>query len=192
MEPKITEVAGRLRALRESENISQEDMAAAVGVDVEEYRNKESGTRDFTISFLHRCAEFLRVDITDIISGESPKLTGYTIVRKGEGLPMTRRDGFDYFLLSSRFKNKLMEPMLVFAPYSEDEQNVPIPLSKHNGQEFDYVLEGKMKFAYEKHVAVLNAGDSVFYDSGKGHGMIAADKDGCKFIAVILNRDVAP
>ena len=43
----------------------------------------------------------------------------------------------------------LSEPFVVTAPYSDAEQNAPIALSRHAGQELDYVLTGHLRFAYE-------------------------------------------
>lgn len=188
MDPKIAEVAERIRSLRESEGIGPDEMADVTDTNVDEYLDIESGASDFSFTFLYKCAKRFGVDIVELLTGESPHLTEYTVVRKGRGLPMKRRDGFDYYHLSSRFKNKNVEPFLVFAPYREDAQKSPISLSVHEGQEFDYVLQGSLRFAYGKHKETLNEGDSVFYDSGKGHGMIATSPEGCTFIAVIIRK----
>lgn len=190
MEPKIAEVAERIRALRESEGIGPEEMAEATDTTVEEYMGIENGELDFSFTFLYRCAKRFGVDMVELLTGEAPHLTGYTVVRKGKGLPMKRRDGFDYFHLSSHFKNKNVEPFLVKAPYVESAQGQPITLSVHEGQEFDYILEGSLRFAFGKHEETLNAGDSVFYDSGKRHGMVATDKDGCTFLAIVIRKEM--
>ena len=190
MEPKVAEIAERICSLRETEGLSLQEAAAATGVTPEEYAEYESGTKDFTFTFLYRCSKMLGVDMVEILTGEAPKLTEYTIVRGGHGLPLKRREGFEYTNLASKFKNKLIEPMLVFAPYEEEAQGKDIPQSVHKGQEFDYVIEGSLKFKYEKHVETLNAGDSIFYDSSKLHGMIAADKNGCKFLAIVMRESV--
>ncbi|MCL2333174.1 MAG: XRE family transcriptional regulator [Candidatus Methanoplasma sp.] len=188
MDPKIAAIAERIRSLREIERYSQEEMAAAAGISVAEYIETESGKKDFSFTFLHKCAEKLGVEMAELLTGETPKLKGYTVVRKGDGLPIERREGFKYNLLAPNFRHKFFEPFLVFAPFDKDSQNRPVPLSMHDGQEFDYVLEGSMKFCYEKHTEVLGPGDAVFYDSGKGHGMIAVSKEGCRFIAMIIKE----
>jgi len=189
MEPKVKEIAERVRSLRETEGFSQKEMADAVGISLNEYVENESGKKDFSFTFLYRCAEKLGVDMIELLTGETPKLTEYTIVRKGRGLPMDRREGFKYLHLASNFRHKTVEPFIVFAPYDPASQNFAIPLSTHEGQEFNYVLEGRMKFRYDNHTEILEPGDSVFYDSGKGHGMAALDKEGCRFIAVVVKKE---
>jgi transcriptional regulator with XRE-family HTH domain len=192
MEPKIALIAERIRSLREIEKYSPEEMADATGISVDEYIETESGKKDFSFTFLHKCAEKLGVEMAEFLTGETPKLKGYTVVRKGKGLPIERREGFKYSLLAPNFRHKAFEPFLVFAPYDDGSQNTQAPLSMHDGQEFNYILEGKLKFFYEKHTEVLEPGDSVFYDSGKGHGMISLSKEGCWFISMIVKESDRP
>lgn len=186
MEPRLIEIAQRIRALREIMEFSPEEMANAAGVSVEEYEILESGEQDFSFTFLYRCAQKFGVDMVELLTGENPHLTSYTVVRGGKGLPIRRREGFEYFHLASNFRDKLAEPFYVKAPYRAEEQDRPIALSTHKGQEFDFILKGKLRFAHEGHIEELEAGDSVFYDSGKGHGMIAVGGEPCEFLAIIL------
>lgn len=186
MEPKITEIAERIKTLREITEYSREYMAEATGVSVAEYVECEEGQKDFSFTFLYKCAKTFGVDMTELLTGEAPHLSGYTVVRGGKGLPIKRRAGFEYNHLAANFKGKMAEPFLVTAPYIESEQNVPIHLSHHAGQELDYIISGSLRFAHEDHIEDLKAGDSVFYDSGRGHGMIATSKEGCTFLAIVL------
>ena len=84
-------------------------------------------------------------------------------------------------------KNKPADPFLVTAPYNAGEQDKPVALSSHGGQEFDYVLKGSLKVCLEGgHVEILNTGDSIVYDASHGHGMIAVGGADCEFLAVIF------
>jgi len=184
----IGEIAQRIRTLRDICEFSIDDMAAAIGCTKEEYEQAEKGNTDFSFTFIYKCAEKFGVDMIELLTGDNPHLSFYSVVRKGDGLPMKRRSGFNYYHLGYRFKNKLCEPFLVTAPFSKDDQNKPIPLSTHEGQEFDYVLKGSLKIMLENHSEILREGDSVLYDSSHGHGMIAVDGSDCVFLAIILKR----
>lgn len=188
METRIVEIAQRIHGLRELMEIPEEEMARVVGMDPEEYLLHEKGERDFSFTFLYRCADRLGVDIVELLTGEGPHLSFYSIVRRGEGLDIRRRAGFRYEHLGYRFKNKLAEPFFVTAPYLEEEQDKPIHLSTHEGQEFDYIIEGQLKVQMEDHEEILNPGDAIYYDSSRGHGMIAVGGVPCKFLAVILKK----
>lgn len=188
METQIKEIAERIRGLRQIMDISEEEMAKVTGVTLEEYRAYENGNEDFTFTFLLKSAERFGVDIVELMTGENPHLSFYTIVRSGKGLPIERRKGFEYRHLAPYLKNKLTEPFLVTAPYSEEEQLDPIEYSTHDGQEFDYILKGSLKVDFDGHVEVLNEGDSVCYDSNHRHGMIATSGADCEFLAIVLKK----
>ncbi len=187
--PKIPEIAERIRALRDMCGFTPEEMAEATGVTVDEYERLESGSEDFGFTFLYKCADKLGVDMIEIITGSNPRLSGFTLIRSGEGLPIKRREGFTYYHLAPTFKDKISEPFLVYAPYIPEEQDAEIHLSRHEGQEFDYIISGTLRFSHDGRTEDVGPGDSLYYDSGKGHGMIATSREGCTFLAVVMRRD---
>ena len=140
MEPNLREVAGRIQALREDLDITMQEMAEATGRSVAEYAAQESGEQDLSFTFLYKCAKRLGVDVIELLTGETPHLRGYCLTRPKEGLSIKRRAGFEYLHKAPHFQNKSCEPFWVNAPYLEEEQDKPIHLSKHAGQEFDYIL----------------------------------------------------
>ncbi|MCI8388880.1 MAG: AMP-binding protein [Clostridiales bacterium] len=186
MENKIKEIAERIKALREIDGKSTAEMAALTDVSEEEYIAHESGENDFNFTFIYKCAQSFGVDVTDIIKGSSPTLTSFSINRKGDGLKIIRRKGFTYNNLAPLFKNKVVEPFMVTARYNAEEQERPIKLCTHDGQEFDYILKGKLKVQIDDHVDVIEEGDAIYYNSGSPHGMIAFEGD-CEFLAVVIN-----
>ena len=135
MEPNIEEVAGRIRALREDLDLTMQEMADATGRTLAEYAAQESGEQDLSFTFLYKCAERLGVDVIELLTGETPHLKGYSLTRAADGLSIKRRAGFEYLHKAPHFQHKLAEPFLVTAPYLEEEQDVPIHLSYHKGQE---------------------------------------------------------
>lgn len=187
MENMLKEVGGRIRTLREIMDITQEDMAKRANVTLSDYQALEEGKMDFSFTFIYKCAQHFRVDVTDILKGSSPTLTSYSVTRNGGGLPITRRKGFSYNNLAPMFKNKQAEPFRVKAPYLEEEQRQPIKLSTHEGQEFDVIISGKLKVQIDEHIEILGPGDSIYYNSSTPHGMIAVDGEACEFIAVVFH-----
>ena len=188
METRIVEIAERIRGLREMLEMTTAEVAKAVGVSEEEYISHENGEQDFNFTFLYKCADTFGVDLVELLTGDNPHLSFYSIVRKGNGLDIKRRPGLKYEHLGYRFRGKLAEPFFVHAPYLEEEQDRPIELSTHEGQEFDYILSGSLKVQMENHTEILHEGDSIFYDSGRGHGMIATGGKPCEFLAIILKK----
>lgn len=184
---QIIQMAQRIRELREIEGLSIENMAALTGLSVSEYIECENGKSDLNFAFLYRCASALRVDVTDIIKGSSPRLSSMIVTRKGAGQRIEKAHGMTYHNLAARFKNRIAEPLYVCASYSEDALNKPIELTTHVGQECDIVISGKLKVQVGDHTEILEAGDTVYYDSSTPHGMIAVGGEDCYFYAIVLS-----
>ena len=113
MSDRIQLIAMRLRDLRDISGMSVEEVAEKSGVDAEVYREYEAGTRDFSFSHLFNIAETLGVDISDLLTGESPRLRGYELTRKGKGLEFHRREAYHYEHLAYNFRDKKSEPFIV-------------------------------------------------------------------------------
>ena len=189
METRIKEIAERIKGLRDIMGYSVEEMAKATNLSPEEYVSLEGGEQDFTFTFLYACAKKFGVDMVELLTGENPLLSFYSIVRKNEGLDLKRREGFRYQHVGYKFKDKLAEPFVVTAPFRENEQDQPIHLSQHAGQEFDFILKGQLKVQLENHTEILREGDAIYYDSGRGHGMIATGGEACEFLAIIMKPE---
>ncbi len=192
LDGKIREMAGRIRALREIENLTVAEMAARTGVSEAEYLSCEEGNSDLNFAFIYRCAQAFNVDVTDIIEGSSPRLASYTVTRAGDGQRIERVHGMEYYNLAPSFKNRIAEPLLVRASYSEAAQTQPIELTTHAGQECDIVLKGALKVQVGDHTVVLHEGDSIYYNSAAKHGMIAVEGADCLFYAMVLNPTGEP
>lgn len=181
-------IAQRIKSLRESLNLSLEDVAKVVSLTAGQYAEAEEGKVDFTFSFLNKLAKHYGVDIVELISGDAPRLSGFQIVRKDDGMPYERRKGFAYLHKAALFKNKIAEPFIVKAKFSEAEQHKPVPLSTHNDQEFNYIIKGKLKFVIDGFTTILNEGDTVYYNANLPHGMIAVDGD-CEFLSIVMKAE---
>ena len=183
---KLLEVAKRIREMREISGFSVEEMAEKTEVTVSEYNAYENGTEDFPFTFIHKCALAFGLGITDILEGESARLKSYTVTRRGGGRQTAEEEGISIVNVAPMFKNKIAEPYFCQYDYNESLQNKPIHLTKHAGQEFDFVLSGKMKIQIGNNFEELQAGDSIYYNSSTPHGMIAIGGEDVKFIAIIL------
>ncbi len=189
---KIKEIAGRIKELREIENLSIADMAAKTGVSEAEYTACENGESDLHFAFIYRCANAFNVDVTDIIEGYSPKLKSFTVTRRGEGQRIEKAHGMTYYNLASAFKNRIAEPLYVKSVYSQEAQNRDIELTSHSGQECDLIISGHLKVQVGNHTEVLGPGDSIYFDSNTPHGMIAVNGEDCTFYAIVLNPTGEP
>ncbi len=183
---KLKEVAKRIREMREICDITETDMAKKTEVSLEDYMAYENGELDFPFTFIHKCSLAFGIGITDLLEGQSAHLSSYTVTRKGQGQETAKEDGIEIQNLAPLFRKKIAEPYWVRYEYSEELQSKPIHLTKHSGQEFDFVMSGRLKVQIGENVEYLSEGDSIYYNSSTPHGMIAVDGRDCLFVAVVL------
>ena len=186
---QLMDIATRIRGMREILGYSVQKMAELTEVAEDIYRQYESGTVDLPFTFLHKCAKIFGVEITVLLEGQSAKLSGYTVTRRGKGLVTASEDGITIQDMAPMFRKKLATPYWVTYQYSAELQDKPIHTTTHSGQEFNLVVKGAMRIKIGDHEEVLREGDSVFYRSSTPHGMIAIDGEDCVFLSMIMASD---
>jgi mannose-6-phosphate isomerase-like protein (cupin superfamily) len=184
MEEEKSEIAARVRALREIEGVAVEVLAGEMGFGLEEYRSWESGETEFPVGPLVELAGRFGVDLTELVTGVPSRLKTYCLTRAAHGPEVIRRPMYSYWNLAHNFHHKKGEPFLVEA--SADTEQKPLNLNTHPGQEFNYVLEGRLFISIGGHEMELGPGDSVYYDSGEPHGMKALGGKRARFLAIVL------
>ena len=183
---QISEIAARIRGMREILGWTQGEMAVKTEVSEADYGVYESGKTDLPFTFIHKCALAFGMELTELLEGRVPNLSSYTVTRRGEGEQTAKEAGILIRNLAPKFRSKIAEPYWVRYEYSEELQNRPIHLTRHSGQEFDLILRGKLKVQVGEHTEILSEGDSIYYNSSTPHGMIAVDGEDCVFCAVVL------
>jgi quercetin dioxygenase-like cupin family protein len=109
-------------------------------------------------------------------------------VRHGDRKVVSRFDsekgkhyGYEYESLAPHKKDRHMEPFLVTLQPSVTEEE----RSTHDGQEFIFVLAGKMQVRLGDEIHVLEPGDSIYYDSTVPHLVKCHGKETTKILAVL-------
>lgn len=178
---QIRQIAERLKELREVSGVTVESLAKELDIAPEAYRDYESGECDIPVSLLIEVAAKFNVELTEILTGENPRLHTYSLVRKGKGVAVSRRKHYDYQSLAFNFAHKHAEPFLVTVePKADAETN------SHPGQEFDYVLKGTLGVTIGESELVLSEGDAIYFDSHHPHSMKALDDQPAQFLAIVL------
>ena len=191
MDFKIREVAARIRELREVSGFSVEEMARRTDLTVEEYMDCESGARNLSIAFLYRCTLSFGVDMGDLLEGRSPKLRSYDLTRAGEGRRIEEAHHMVGYNLAADFRNRIALPLYMEMKYRDGAEYEDIELVTHQGQECDIVIRGQMKIQIGSRTEILGPGDTIYYDSGTPHGMVAVGGEDCAFYAFVLSNSAA-
>ncbi len=100
---------------------------------------------------------------------------------KNERVRVKRRDNFKYESLAPYYTGKHIEPFALEV-YKTDSPD----LSQHEGEEFHYVLNGKIKIVVNGEEFILENGDSMYFDSSLPHSVTSLT-DKSRVIAAIYN-----
>jgi transcriptional regulator with XRE-family HTH domain len=184
MSESTQQIAARIREIREDCDLTTETAAQKLGISFALYTQYENATADIPISVLYQMAKLFSVDLTELLTGQSPRLHSYCLVPSGEGVETERFKGYKFQNLAYNFINKKCEPLLVTI---DPEENKQMSLVTHPGQEFNYVLSGKVKVILGGAELELGVGDSLYFDPTIPHGQVAADGRTAQFLTVILH-----
>ena len=184
MEEAIKQIGDRLRGLRESLDLTTDEVAKAGGVTKEKYELMEAGETELSVSTLQKIAKAYNVELDALMFGEEPHMSSYFLTRRGKGLSVERRKAYQYQSLASGFRGRTADPFMVTVEPKPD--NHTLHANSHQGQEFNFVTEGRLELTIGKKTLVLNPGDSIYFNATQPHCMRALDNAPVKFLAIIF------
>jgi len=179
-------VGERMKAVREKQHLSLQDISQRTDLSVSLLEGIENGSVAPPLGTVIKLAKALNLKMGYFISGEEDR--PYTIVRKGDRKVVSRYDskkgayyGYGYESLAPHKTDRHMEPFLVTLHPAETEEE----RSTHDGQEFIYVLEGTMEVRLGEDIHVLEPGDAIYYDSTVPHLVKCHGRERTLILAVL-------
>ena len=135
------------------------------------------------------------VDVTDFFSEDetASRSDDFVIVKKKDrlkvgsnsrlkGAPHKAPYGYTYEAMAARLPGKNMEPYLITI-----SDIIPKDAFQHDGEEFIFILSGKMEFIYDGKSYFLEEGDSAYYRSGVPHSGRSAGGKKAKFLCIMYS-----
>lgn len=182
-----------LKRLRQQRGLTLAEVAGRVGLPVSSLSKMENDKAAITFGKLMDLSEALDVDIVELIGAAPPpvsKVDGATrrsITRAGDGQAIETDRG-NYLYPAAELLYKKFVPIVgdVFA------KNIDLygEYSSHEGDEYVYVLEGTLALHFEIYApAVLEVGDSVYFDSAMKHAYIAVGDEPCRILSICATED---
>jgi len=180
------EIIAKIQALRKNRGMTLERLAKKTGLTKGYLSQIENSTKAPPFSTLDKIAYALGVDITHFfVSNENEREKArITIIRPEERkkiAPGGLRRGYGYESLAYRKAGKNMEPYLITVDSKSSGT------FQHEGEEFLFLLEGTMEFNYGGTLYRVNAGDSLYFDSGVEHSGKALSGSGVRMLCIIYN-----
>ena len=190
------EVPAPSRAIRDArlaQGLSLRALSARAGLPYSTLSKLENGKMALTYDKLIRLAQALNVDIKDIIAEaskpEAPVAVGRrSITRAGEGLDAESEE-YRHYYPASDLLGKMMTPIIIDVQARSVEELGG--LVRHSGEEYLYVLQGAMELHSDLYAPLpMDAGDSIYFDSGMAHGYVRTSAEPCLVLAVCAGQGI--
>ena len=168
-------IGPRIKALRKARGTSLAELARATGVSEATLSRVENGQTLVSAHHLYQLALALGADITAFFEDTGRTLSNgiRSICRKGEGVPLATAR-YEALVLCTDLASKRMHPAIDTVTIRD--LDAAGGLSRHDGEEFLYVLSGQLLLASEFYEPlVLEAGDGIYFDSHMGHAYLSGD-----------------
>jgi transcriptional regulator with XRE-family HTH domain len=172
------QIGKRLKELRKSMGVSMKQLAEKTKLSIPLFSRIENGLLMPSIPTLQGIANALKVDIGYLFRMDKEK--DYVIRRQGArkiyGFGKGIRKGkppYKTEVLAEGMKNPFMEPAIVTMLIGKEEE---VEFSNHSGQEFCYVLEGRVELILGDEKYVLNKGDSAYWNGNIPHKGVSLSK----------------
>jgi len=156
IETELSQIPPRLRHARQRQNITLEDLAKSTGISKSTLSRLESGQRKPSLELLLPVVAALAISLDDIVS--SPKIDDPRVPQKP-----TRTDGRTLTRLSQPHSEP--QAFKIIIPATERE---PV-LRTHDGYEWIYVLEGRLRMVLGEHDIVMGPGEAAEFDTKNPH-----------------------
>ncbi len=180
--------------LREGKGISREELAKRSRCKVEVIEALEEGHLSPSLAPLLQIARGLGVHLGTLLD-DKPHV-GPVIARKDDKeSPVVRFSGIrvasdsstlEFHPLAYNKAGRHMEPFLIDIHPTVSEDCM---FSVHEGEEFIYVLSGKVQVSYGSEMYILAPGDSIYYDSTTPHEVRSASEENACILAVIYTPE---
>ena len=178
-------VGDNIRRIRKAAGLTVTELARNAQLTKSALSKVENGQVSSPIATLMRIAEALDVPLTEFFV-EEPATRPLVLTRKGEGTVIARdgsRFGYAYQALASGLRDKHAEPFLLTIRPGD-----PAGRFQHGGEEFIYMLAGRMEFTVGDERFTLRAGDSLYFDPANEHTTKVLGKRPAEFICVFIKK----
>lgn len=174
----LARIGARLRRLREERGWRLEDLAKRSGLSKAYLSRLEGGERQPSLGALFGVAHAYGVPFSSLFEPE-PEAGNLTVVRASEG-ETQRGNGLFYTRLSEGGWAFNLQPLRVVVPADREGEAV----YRHEGEQWMYVLSGRLRFEVEDREVVLGEGDAAHFDADKPHRFEALDGRDAEAIVV--------
>jgi quercetin dioxygenase-like cupin family protein len=169
-------IGKKIKKVRTRKKITLDGMANETGFSIDYLKQIEAGKKIPPVGALLQIARALEIDTGFFLREQETALQ--TRVRAYA----KRTDNYAYTTLTPGAENKHLKAFKVTIEPLKDHEGVGY---QHEGEEFVYVLKGSIEITVGEHVNLLDAGDSLHFNSGIRHRMRNLGDTTAKMLVVV-------
>ena len=172
----ITPIGKRIRRARLDKKISLDTMANETGLSKEFIKKIEAGDQRPSVGTLLQISRTLHIDSSFLLKEQDD------VIEERSKAYTKRTDHYAYTPLASNAENKHLKAFRIVVEAEKSHDGVGF---QHEGEEFVYVLNGKVEVQVGDHINKLKKGDSLHFNSGIKHDLRNIDKTDAELIVVV-------
>jgi len=181
------ELGAKIRAARKAQGLTLMELSALSGVSLASLSKSERGLIALSYEKFLAVSQALGMDLTDLFSKTAPREPGGVVVDRANDAVVYKANRYLYGMLATAWAHKKMTPM-----YGKVEPGEPVDVadfSKHAGEEFIFVLEGRLTMQFEDGSSqTLDRHDCIYFNSALGHHYLCASPEPVEMLVVCVNE----
>lgn len=189
MDQSLSNLGPRIKALRQEQGLTLQEVSERSGVAVSTLSKIENGHLSGTVNTMLKIARGLGLLFDQLLEPEdAPAQPTGRLVRTGaDNVDFLSADFYDYEVHSTELVGRRMLPLVMTIKTPEPPPY--IDWSTHEGEEFLLVLEGRIQLHTEHYAPItLNAGESVYFDSLMRHAYVSVGEGNARVVSVSLEQ----
>jgi quercetin dioxygenase-like cupin family protein len=173
---KSKPVGAKIKKARTGKKLTLDQVANETGFTTDYLKDVEAGKLMPPVGALLQIARALQIDSGALLRDEESRL------QKRIKAQTKRTENYAYTTLTPGAENKHLKAFRVVIDPGKDHKGVGY---QHEGEEFDYVLAGKVEIAVGDHINRLKAGESLHFNSAIRHSLRNVGKEKAELMVVI-------
>jgi quercetin dioxygenase-like cupin family protein len=169
-------IGRKIRTARVEKRIPLERVANDTGFSVDYLKEVEAGRAIPPVGAILQIARALEIDSSSLLRETESTL------EKRISAHTKRTEDYAYTTLTPGAENKHLKAFRVVIEAQQEHKGVEY---HHEGEEFEYVLAGKVQVTVGEHVNTLSAGDSLHFNSGIPHKLKSISDERAELLVVI-------
>lgn len=174
--PPRVSIGGKIKKARADKNVPLERIANETGFSMAYLKEVEAGKAIPPVGAILQIARALEIDSASLLKEPESKL------EKRIKAHTKRTENYAYTTLTPGAENKHLKAFRVVIAAQQEHHGVDY---FHEGEEFNYVLSGKVQVTVGEHVNTLEAGDCLHFNSGIPHKLRSVSDERAELLVVI-------